>query len=285
MKRNLLVTITAAGIAAIALTGCGGDSTSAPTGQSAEQILTTASTKTDQQTSYHVAVNAHVDAEAQKGALGGQIGAVLAQPLDISGEGTVQKPGDVSLDLSTKIATAPLQINLTKVGDGLYVSVLGQSFQIDLPKGTVASVDPSTLASSIAGWIANPKIVGDEARTGTPPVHIRGDVDAAALTESIGSLADTAGSPGAVSGATAAQAKAALQRGVVDVWVGTDDSLIHGADADVVLKGKVDAARGLNALALKVSTRLSDFGTTQTITAPTGAQKLNLSSVGSLLGG
>ena len=285
MKRNLLVTITAAGIAAIALTGCGGDSTSAPTGQSAEQILTAASTKTDQQTSYHVAVNAHVDAEAQKGALGGQIGAVLAQPLDISGEGTVQKPGDVSLDLSTKIATAPLQINLTKVGDGLYVSVLGQSFQIDLPKGTVASVDPSTLASSIAGWIANPKIVGDEDLNGTPTVHIRGDVDAAALTNDISSLADTAGSPGAVSGATAAQAKAALQRGVVDVWVGTDDSLIHGADADVVLKGKVDAARGLDALALKVSTRLSDFGTTQTITAPTGAQKLNLSSVGSLLGG
>ena len=116
-------------------------------------------------------------------------------------------------------------------------------------------------------------------------MHIRGDVDAAALTEDIGSLADTVGSPGAVSGATAAQAKAALQRGVVDVWVGTDDSLIHGADADVVLKGQVDAARGLDALALKVSTRLSDFGTTQTITAPTGAQKLNLSSVGSLLGG
>ena len=285
MKRNLLVTITAAGIAAIALTGCGGDSTSAPTGQSAEQILTEASAKTDQQTSYHVAVTAKVDADAQKGALGGQLGAVLAQPLDISGEGTVQKPGDVSLDLSTKIATAPLQINLTKVGDGLYVSVLGQSFEIDLPKGTVASVDPSTLASSIAGWIANPKIVGDEDLNGTPTVHIRGDVDAAALTEDIGSLADTVGSPGAVSGATAAQAKAALQRGVVDVWVGTDDSLIHGADADVVLKGQVDAARGLDALALKVSTRLSDFGTTQTITAPTGAQKLNLSSVGSLLGG
>jgi len=285
MKRPLLLTITAAGLAAITLAGCGGDTSSAFAGKSAEQILAEASAKTDQQTSYHVALTAKVDADVQKGALGGQVGAVLAQPLDISGEGTVQEPGDVSFDLSTEIAKSPIQINLTKVGDGLYISVLGQALEITLPKGAVKSVDPTGLPSSIAGWISNPQVVGDEDLAGTPTVHIRGDVDAAALTEDIGSLADTAGSAGAVSDQTAAQAKAALQRGVVDVWVGTEDSLIYGADADVVLKGQVDAVDGVDALALVVGTRLSDFGTTVKITAPKDAKKLDLGNLGSLLGG
>ena len=288
MKRPLLLMITAAGLAAITLAGCGGDSSGSSggsSGQSATQILATASAKTKQQTSYHVALTAKADVSAQKGALGGQAGALLSQPLDISGEGTVQKPGDISFDLSTKIATSPIQINLTKVGDGLYVSVLGQSFQIPLPKGSVKSVDPTGLPSSIAGWITNPQIVGDEDLAGTPTVHIRGDVDAAALTKDLESLASTVGSSGTVTKATATQAQAALQKGVVDVWVGTEDDLIHGADADVALKGKVDAIQGVDGLALTVSTRLSDFGTTVKITAPAGAKTLDLANVGSLLGG
>lgn len=288
MKRPLLLTITAAGIAAITLAGCGGDSSGSAggaDGRSATQILASASAKTKQQTSYHVALTAKADVAAEKGALGGQVGALLSQPLDISGEGTVQKPGDISFDLSTEIANSPIQINLTKVGDGLYVSVLGQSFQIALPKGSVKSVDPTGLPSSIAGWIKNPQVVGDEDLAGTPTVHIRGDVDAAALTKDLESFAGTVGSPDAVSGTTAEQAQAALQKGVVDVWVGTDDDLIHGADADVALKGTVDAVQGVDGLALTVSTRLSDFGTTVRITAPAGAKKFDLANAGSLLGG
>ena len=285
MKRPLLLTITAAGLAAITLAGCGGDSSSAFAGKSAEQILAEASAKTDQQTSYHVALTAKVDADVQKGALGGQADGLLAQPLDISGEGTVQKPGDISFDLSTKVATSPVQINVTKVGDGLYVSVLGQSLEIPLPKGSVKAIDPTGLPSSIAGWVKNPQVVGDEDLNGTPTVHIRGDVDAAALTDDIGSLASKVGSPGAVGKTTAQQAEAALQHGVVDVWVGTEDSLIYGADADVALKGNVDAVAGVDALALTVSTRLSDFGTTVKITAPANAKKLDLGNLGSLLGG
>lgn len=281
----MLLTIPAAALAAVALAGCGGSSPSAFEGMSAGQILAQASAKTDQQTAYRVALTAKVDADLEKGALGGQAGAILAQPLDISGEGTVQKPGDISFDLSTKIATAPIQVNLTKVGDGLYVSALGQSFKIALPKGAVASVDPSTLPSSIAGWIKNPEIVGNEDIGVTPTVHIRGEVDAAALTDDVGTLAEVAGSPGAVGKSTAAQAQAALEKGVVDVWVGTGDSLIYGADADVALKGQVDAVDGLNALLLTVSTRLSDFGTTQTIEAPAGARTLDLGDAGNLLGG
>ncbi len=284
MTRYLALLIPVVAVAGIALAGCGGGAPSATDGLSAQQVLTQASAKTDQQSSYHVALTATLSADVQPGALGGQVGALLTQPISISGEGTVQKPGQITVDLSIKLATTPLQVNITKIGDHLYLSVLGQAIELTLPKGVVGSIDPSTLPSSLAGWIANPKIVGNEDVDGVPTVHIQGQVDPEAVTNDISTLANSAGASGATASSTAAQVKTALQHGVVDVWVGTDDLLIYGANADVALKGKVDALPGVNALAFTLTMRLSAFGTQVDITAPVGARKINLGQVSSLLG-
>jgi hypothetical protein len=213
------------------------------------------------------------------------VGAALSQPLDISGEGTVRKPGDVSFDLSTTIAKAPIQLNITKVGDQLYISVLGQSLKLNTPKGSVKSVDPMSLPSALAGWISSPQVVGDEDLAGVPTVHIKGDVDAAALTDDLGNAAKRLGAGDALNSKTLAQADKALQRGTVDIWVGTQDGLIHGADADIALKGEVDAVAQVSALEFTISTRFSDFGTTTPIAAPKGAKPLDLANVTGLLGG
>ncbi|MFZ4754829.1 MAG: hypothetical protein ACOYL4_02320 [Miltoncostaeaceae bacterium] len=286
MRRPRLLLIPAAGLAALTLVGCG-DSSSAPAstdGRSAQQILSDAATKTAAQDSYRVALTAKLDADVAKGA-GGQVGAALSEPLDISGEGTVRKPGDVSFDLSTTIAKAPIQLNITKVGDRLYISVLGQALELATPKGSVKSVDPMGLPSALAGWITSPQVVGDEDLAGVPTVHIKGDVDAAALTEDLGNTAKRVGAGDTLNSKTLAQADKALQRGTVDIWVGTQDGLIHGADADIALKGKVDAVAQVSALAFTISTRFSDFGTTTPITAPKGAKPLDLDNVTGLLGG
>ncbi len=284
MARHLALLILVAAVAGIALAGCGGGASSATDGLSAQQVLTQASAKTDQQSSYHVALTATLSADVQPGALGGQVGTLLTQPISISGEGTVQKPGQITVDLSIKLATTPLQVNITKIGDHLYLSVLGQAIELTLPKGAVGSVDPSALPSSLAGWIANPKIVGNEDVDGVPTVHIQGQVDPEAVINDISTLANSAGASGATASSTAAQAQTALQHGVVDVWVGTDDLLIYGANADVAFKGKVDAVPGVNALALTFTMRLSAFGTQVDITAPAGARKINLGEASSLLG-
>ncbi len=284
MARHLALLISVIAVVGIALAGCGGGASGATDGLSAQQILTQASAKTDQQSSYQVALTATLSADVEPGALGGQVGTLLTQPISISGEGTVQKPGQITVDLSTKLATTPLQVNITKIGDHLYLSVLGQAIELTLPKGAVGSVDPSALPSSLAGWIANPKIVGNEDVDGVPTVHIQGQVDPEAVANDISTLANSVGASGATASSTAAQVQTALQRGVVDVWVGTDDLLIYGANVDVALKGKVDAVPGVNALALTLTMRLSAFGTQVNITAPAGARKINLGQVSSLLG-
>ena len=73
-------------------------------------MLAQASAKTEAQQSYRVAITLKGDATAAKDAVGGQAGAVLSQPIDVSGEGTVQKPGSASLDLSLQLAGSPLQL-------------------------------------------------------------------------------------------------------------------------------------------------------------------------------
>lgn len=286
MRRPRLLLIPAAGLAALTLVGCGDSSSpqASADGRSATQILTDASAKTAAQESYRVALTAKLDADLAEGA-GGQVGAALSQPLDISGEGTVRKPGDVSFDLSTTIAKAPIQLNITKVGDQLYISVLGQSLKLNTPKGSVKSVDPMSLPSALAGWISSPQVVGDEDLAGVPTVHIKGDVDATALTDDLGNAAKRLGAGDALNSKTLAQADKALQRGTVDIWVGTQDGLIHGADADIALKGKVDAVAQVSALEFTISTRFSDFGTTTPIAAPKGAKPLDLANVTGLLGG
>ena len=286
MRRPRLLLIPAAGLAALTLVGCGDSSSpqASTDGRSAQQILSDAATKTAAQESFRVALTANLDADVAKGA-GGQVGAALSQPLDISGEGTVRKPGDVSFDLSTTIAKAPIQLNITKVGDQLYISVLGQSLKLNTPKGSVKSVDPMGLPSALAGWISSPQVVGDEDLAGVPTVHIKGDANAAALTDDLGNAAKRIGAGDALNSKTLAQADKALQRGTVDIWVGTQDGLIHGADADIALKGKVDAVAQVSALEFTISTRFSDFGTTAPITAPKGAKPLDLANVTGLLGG
>jgi hypothetical protein len=286
MRRPRLLLIPAAGLAALTLVGCGDSSSpqASTDGRSAQQILSDAATKTAAQESFRVALTANLDADVAKGA-GGQVGAALSQPLDISGEGTVRKPGDVSFDLSTTIAKAPIQLNITKVGDQLYISVLGQSLKLNTPKGSVKSVDPMGLPSALAGWISSPQVVGDEDLAGVPTVHIKGDVNAAALTDDLGNAAKRIGAGDALNSKTLAQADKALQRGTVDIWVGTQDGLIHGADADIALKGKVDAVAQVSALEFTISTRFSDFGTTTPIAAPKGAKPLDLANVIGLLGG
>lgn len=284
LSHGLIIAVAGA---TLALAGCGGGSSDQTAGKSAEQILSVGSVQTRALTSYHVAVTAKVNADLAAGAVSGNTGDILRQPIDLSGEGDVRKPGDLSFDLTTTLGTIPLQMNITKVGGGLYASVFGQDIKIDLPADAVSSVDPGELAPAIASWMAHPTIVGNEDVDGAPTVHIRGGVDVAALMKDVGGLAGQLGATGknAVTATTTTQATDALEKGQVDVWVGTDDLYIHRADADVTLKGTIDAVPQVTALTLALSSRLSDFNGDVQIAAPEGARTIGVGSVAGLLGG
>lgn len=266
----------------LAVTGCGGGADAGATeGMSAQQILDQASTKTEALTSYRFGVDVKATAEVSAG---GAVGDLLRNPVDISGEGAAKDPGDFTLDVTANLGPGPIQANITKVGSGLYASVLGQAIKLDVPADTVQALDATQLAPAISGWIEKPEIVGTEEVDGVSLVHIRGAVDEKALAEDVGGLAGGLGAGDAVD-PSAAGAGNDLETGVVDVWVGADDMLIHKATADVVSKDPLDAAPQVKALDLKVSASLSDFDAPVDVEAPAGARTVDLDSITGLLGG
>lgn len=261
--------------------GCGGGGTDATQGMTAEQVLTKAAANTEALTSYRFGIDVKATAKVDGG---GALGDILRNPIDISGEGAAKKPGDFTLDVTANIGPGPLQANITKVGGGLYASVLGQAVKIDLPAQAVKSLDATRLAPAIAEWIENPEIVGSEDIDGVPVVHIRGTADEKALAEGIGGLAGGLGADDLVQpGATGAGSD--LETGVIDVWVDQEQMIIRRASADVLSEDALAAAPSVKALDLDLTASLSDFNAPVEVTAPTGARTVSLDQITGLLGG
>lgn len=265
----------------VALAGCGGGGTSAVEGMSAQQILSESSARTEALTAYRFGVDVKATARVSAD---GVVGDLLRNPVDISGEGAAKDPGDFTLDLTANLGPGAIQANITKVGSALYASVLGQAVRIDVAPAAVESLDVTQLAPAIAGWIENPEIVGTEEVDGVSLVHIRGSVDEKELAEDVGGLAGGLGAADAVD-PSAAGAGNDLETGVVDVWVGAEDMLIHRAAAEVVSRDPLDAAPQVKALDLDISASLSDFDSPVEVTAPAGARTVDLDSITGLLGG
>ena len=105
-------------------------------------------------------------------------GNLLNGPLDISGEGPVDPPDRASIDASAEVSGLPLQINITRIGDEVFVGALGQDFRVDLPPEQVALLDLGALYPTLVNWTTNPADEGREEIDGTDTVKVSGEVDA-----------------------------------------------------------------------------------------------------------
>lgn len=275
-----LITLAALAALAIGLAGCGGG-TDLTAGMSAQQVLDEASAKTDAITSYRFGVDVKATATIPGN---GVLADALRNPVELSGEGAAKDPGDFTLDLTANLGPGDIQANITKVGGALYASVLGQDIKLDVPAATVRSLNPTRLAPAISSWMTDPEVVGTEDIDGMPMVHLRGGVDEEALAEDLSGLADGLGAGDAIDPG-AARASGDLETGTVDVWVGQEDLLIHRAAAEVASNDRLRVAPQVAALSLDLSASLSDFGAPVEVTAPTGAQTVDLGSITALLGG
>ena len=100
----------------------------------------------------------------------------------------------------------PLQINITRIGDEVFVGALGQDFRVDLPPEQVALLDLGALYPTLVDWTTNPVEEGREEIDGTETVKVSGEVDA---ERAINGLAPLIGGDAP----TAAEARAALREG------------------------------------------------------------------------
>jgi hypothetical protein len=204
-------------------------------------------------------------------------GNLLSGPLDISGEGPVDPPDKASIDASIELSGLPLQINITRVGDEVFIGALGQDFRVGLPPEQVALLDFGSLYPTLVDWMVDPVEEGREDIDGTETVKVAGQVSA---ERSLGSLAPVLGGEAP----TAAEARAALRQGRVEAWIGTEDLLPRR----VHLVLDADGARLSDAVgnvAIDLTADLSAWGEPVDITAPANPRELNTDQLGGLFGG
>lgn len=278
---RLLIGIALVAMVGVGLVACGGgggdgggeDKTQ---GLSATQLLAQGSTAAKALTSFRVALQAKGTANVPESA-GGGIGSLLKGPLDISGEGPVEPPDKASLDAKINLSGLPLQGNITRVGDEVFVGFLGQDFQVNLPPAQVALFDFGSLYPTLAAWATDPVISGREEIDGVSTVKVDAGLDAAAALQALGPALG-------IEGITAAQAKSALKTGRFEAWIGTADLLPRRVHVVLAATG-AKLAPGVGALDLDLTVDLSAFNEPVDITAPANAQPLDLSQLGSLVGG
>jgi hypothetical protein len=267
--------------AALLLAACGGGGDGGEdlaNGLTPAELLDQSSEAAAALDSFHIALEVTGDLEVSAAAgLPSGVGGLLNGPLDISGDGPVQPPDRASIDLRIKVSGLPLQGNLTRVGDDVFIGVLGQDFRVDLAPEQVALLDFGHLYPTLASWTTDPVEAGPEEIDGEPTVKVTGALDP---TTALGGLGPLLGA-GSV---TAAQARRALSEGTVAFWIGTEDLLPRRVH--LVLKADgAGIAEGVGAIDIDLTASFSAFDEPVDIQAPSNPQTLDPDQLGSFFGG
>lgn len=283
----LVLALCGAATVPVAVAGCGGDGTAKDraSGLTAAQIVTQSQAAASALTAYRMATTGTVQADIGKGRLPELAIGLLKTPINVDGEGPVN--GDaVSFDFAATLTGLPaIQANITKVGGGLFVALLGTDYKVALPEDQVASLRPADLAAGIVALASEPREIAREKVGDAQTVHLSASIDIArVLNAGAGALGSIQGSP--VSPAevrkSIPQLEAALKDHTIDLWIGTADLLPRKATIKLRFDGKVDALPEVRAASLDLDITFSAFGTAVQIAAPDATETLDLNRLRSL---
>ena len=279
--RTLALALIAVLVALVAA-GCGGGGDGGgedlTEGLTPAELLTRSAAAAGDLESFRIALAVKGTTEVSSAAgLPQGLGGLLNGPIDLSGEGPVAPPDRASIDATLRVSGIGLQVNLTRVGDEVFLGVLGQDFVLDLPPEQVGLLDFGDLYPTLASWTTDPAEAGREDVDGDPTVKLTGTLDPAAALGDLGPLLGT----GAI---TPAQARRAVSEGTVEMWIGTEDLLPRRVH--LVLKADgTGVADGVGKVDIDLTADFSAFDEPVDIQAPSNPQPLDPDQLGSLVGG
>ena len=285
MRRSLIRTALAAlaaVLAALLVAGCGGGDSGGgqdlTAGLTPAQILDRSAAEMAKLDTFRIALDGTARVNLAPGA--SVPGAsLLSGPIGFSGAGPVQPPDKASIDATIELPSFSPQVNLTRVGDGLYVGVLGQDFKLGVPASAVRLLDLGALYPTLTGWMARPASSPGEDIDGAPTVKVTGTLDPQKALADLAPLI-TGGNGSAV--IDAKKLRRALKEGTVEAWIGTQD--LRPRRVHVVLKADGLTGLPVRALDLDLTAGLSAFDEPVDIQAPSNPRPLDLNSLGSLTG-
>lgn len=276
VRRAMLALIVVAAILAAAACGGGGGGVDMTKGLTPQQVLDRSAQAARQLTSFKISLAAKGRADiAASAGLPAGTGRLLNGPLDISGEGPVAPPDKASIDARIVVSGLPVQANVTRVGNGVYLNALGQDFSIPVSARTLRALDFGDLYPTLASWVTAPRETGREDVNGAPTIKLTGTVDASRAAAALSST-------GLVKAPPAALARA-LKTGTAEIWVGTED--LRPRRVHLVLAGDgTGVVTGVGPLDIDLTANWSAFNEPVDVHAPANAQPFNASGLGGLLG-
>lgn len=279
------------------LAGCGGGGDSGPDrteGLSPAELVQRTADAAQGLESFRLDFEGEAQTDLAPGALegAGTAGLALRGPIPFSGAGPVVPPDRFAFDVTAELSSLPIQANLTRAGDGLYLSALGRDFQLQLPPATVRQLDARAVFPTLAGWISDPRRDGEEDVDGEGTVRLVGGVDASAAAEGLGAVLRAA--PGLLGGdpptpaelrSTATRLQRALGDSTVTVWVRKSDLLPARLRVELDLPDGSALSPQLRSASLDLVVELSEYDADLEVATPQGATPLDLDNLQGLLGG
>ncbi len=280
--RRIALLALAAALGALLVAGCGGGDSGGgedlSRGLTAARLLDRSAAEAAALDTFRVALDGTGRIDLAPGSAVPGAG-LLDGPLTVSGEGPVDPPDKASIDATLELAAFSPQVNLTRVGDGLYVGALGQDFKLAVPASTVRALDLGRLYPTLAGWMAAPERSAGQDIDGASTVRVSGALDPRTTLADLAPLL-TGGDGSLV--LTAAQLRRALKEGTVEAWIGTAD--LRPRRVHLVLKVAGLTGLPVRALDLDLTATLSAFDEPADIRAPSNPRPLDPNDLGSLTG-
>jgi hypothetical protein len=280
--RRLAALISVCSLVVVA--GCGGNDSAAPPDPTADltpaEILDRAHDATAKVTSFQVNITASVQGTPRAGGRPSALEALIEKPVEVAVTGRVQRPHAMAMDADLQSQTLPLALTLIQKNDGLYLDVVGQTFRLVTPKGSVERIEPANMPLVLVEWTAGVTDAGRETVNNIPVAHLRGTLTKQSLAD-LGGLVAVLGGGTAPTGAPTAD----LDTSAIDLWVGTSDLLLHRAQFSVAASGDLQGLANVSALNLETTLEFTDYGEPVDVPTPKDARELRLDDLAGLLGG